>query len=151
MKNYIKKLFVGLCIAGSANSSAGIYSDDLSRCLVESSSADDKTVLVKWMFTSMSLHPQVKSMSAVTSKDLEASSKAAADMFVKLLTVTCKTQAKKAIQYEGAVAIQQGFTIFGQVAGRELFSNPEVAKGLSGIERHMDSEKINTVLGLPAK
>ncbi|MCF6253106.1 MAG: hypothetical protein L3J75_17835 [Methylococcaceae bacterium] len=151
MKSFLKVLFVGIYITSSANSFAGIYSDDLSRCLVESSTPDDKTVLVKWMFTSMSLHPQVKSMSAVTPEDLEKSNKAVAEMFVNLLTVTCKAQAKKAINYEGGLAIQQGFNVFGQVAGKELFSNPEVAKGLSGLEKYMDTEKINSNLGLPVK
>ncbi len=128
--------------------SAGVYSDDLSRCLVESSTPSDKAVLVKWMFTSMALHPDVSEMSAVTESQRDSANKAAAEMFVKLTTETCLTQAKSAIKYEGAVAIQQGFQVFGQVAGQELFANPNVAQGLSGLEKHFDSEKLANSLGL---
>jgi hypothetical protein len=65
------------------------------------------------------------------------------------MTDKCLSQAKKAIQYEGALAIQQGFNVFGQVAGQELFNNPNVAQGLADLEQHMDSEKLATLLGLP--
>jgi len=139
-------IFASLAISGIAN--AGVYTDDLSRCLVESSTASDKTTLVKWMFTSMALHPEVKSMSNVTPKQRDIANKAVADMFMKLMTETCLVQSKKAIQYEGEFAIQQGFTILGQVAGKELFANPNVAQALSGLGEHIDGEKLASALGI---
>ena len=64
----------------------------------------------------MSLHPAVGSLSSVGAEDVDASNEAAAQMFVRLLTETCPGQARKALQYEGALALQQGFGVFGQVA-----------------------------------
>ncbi len=145
MSNNIKKLVLALSLTISSFSQAGVYSDDLSRCLVESSTPSDKSKLVKWMFTSMALHPDVASMSSVTSQQRESANKDAAEMFTKLMTETCVTQAKKAIQYEGPHAIQQGFTVFGQVAGQELFTNPNVAQALAGLEKYMDNDKLATL------
>ena len=135
---------IAISFTGMAN--AGMYSDDLSRCLVESSSPSDKTTLVKWMFTAMALHPDVAAMASVTPQQRDSANKAAADMFVKLVTETRLTQAKNAIKYEGPGAIQQGFNVFGQVAGKELFANPNVAQSLAGLQKHIDGEKLNAVL-----
>ncbi|MBS98358.1 MAG: hypothetical protein CMI01_06740 [Oceanospirillaceae bacterium] len=140
-------LLIGISFSGSIN--AGIYSDDLSRCLIESSTPSDKATLVKWMFTAMALHPDVASMSAVTPQQRDEANKDAARMFVNLMTETCLEQARKAIRYEGPVAVHQGFNAFGQVAGQELFANPEVAQGLTGLEKHMDLEKLESALGTP--
>lgn len=149
MRNIIREAACLTTLVISGLSQAGVYSDDLSRCLVESSTPTDKSVLVKWMFTSMALHPDVAAMAKVSDAQRSKSNKAAADMFTKLVTETCLDQAKKAIKYEGAVALQQGFAVFGQVAGQELFANPNVAKALAGLGDHIDNEKISSALGFP--
>jgi hypothetical protein len=148
MQINLKKWMSVVLLGFSVSSQAGLYSDDLSRCLVESSTENDKTLLVRWMFTSMALHPDVASMSNVTEAQRDTVNKAAAEMFVRLMTETCVTQAKKAIQYEGAAAVEQGFNAFGQVAGKELFANPNVAQALAGLHKHIDTKKLETVLGL---
>lgn len=144
MNKPLKNIVLSICLAASAASHAGVYSDDLSRCLVESTTEQDKTMLVKWMFTAMALHPEVVAMSDVTYQQRDAANKAAAQMIVSLMTEACLTPAKKAVQYEGPLAIQQAFTILGQVAGQELFSNPNVAQGLADFEKHMDANKLRT-------
>ena len=47
------------------NASAGVFADELSRCLVKSSSTDDRVLLVQWMFAALSLHPAVQPMISV--------------------------------------------------------------------------------------
>ncbi|MBY0417860.1 MAG: hypothetical protein K2W88_07350, partial [Pararheinheimera sp.] len=69
-------------------------------------------------------------------------------MFMRLMTETCLVQSKKAIQYEGAAALEQGFNAFGQVAGKELFAHPNVAQALAGLQTHIDTKKLEAVLGL---
>lgn len=139
-------LVISMLVSGAAN--AGVYSDDLSRCLIDSSTSTDKSTLVKWMFTAMSLHPDVASMSSVTNQQRDQANKAVAEMFIKLMTETCVNQARKAIQYEGQLAIQQGFMAFGQVAGQELFANPNVSQSLAGLDKYMDGNKLASALGI---
>ena len=142
-RKYLTSLLAGsfLFLSGAVN--AGVYTDDLSRCLVESSTPNDKLTLVKWMFTAMSLHPAVESLSKVTPQQRDDSNRDVANLFVKLLTQTCKDQASTALQYEGRLAMQSSFNVLGQVAGKELFMNPNVAAGMAGLEKHMDKDKIN--------
>ena len=87
-------------------------------------------------------------MASVSAKQLDNSNKETADLSVKLLTETCKDQTIKSIKYEGEVAIQSSFSVFGQVAAKELFSNPDVAAGMAGLEKYMDAKKINETLGI---
>lgn len=130
--------------AGAAQ--AGPYSDDLAKCLVESTTAADKNALVKWMFATAGLHPAVKSIAAVTDAERAQSTRSTAELFVKLLTESCRAQAQQAVKYEGAAALQTGFQILGQVAARELFADPNVAQGLAELEQYIDSRKIEQAL-----
>ena len=125
---------------------AGPYSDDLAKCLVESTTAADKNALVKWMFATAALHPAVKSMASVTDAERAQSTRSTAELFVKLLTESCRAQAQQAVKYEGATALQTGFQILGQVAARELFADPNVAQGLAELEQYIDSRKIEQAL-----
>lgn len=59
---------------------AGPYADELSKCLVESTSTRDRPDLVRWMSTSAALHPAVKPISNVTDQELFASPEVAAGL-----------------------------------------------------------------------
>lgn len=94
----------------------GIYTDDLSRCLVDSTSQDDRSTLVRWIFEAMSQHPTVASLTSVKPADLEEANKAVGALFMRLLTETCLQKAKDAVANEGPPAIQMSFQVLGQVA-----------------------------------
>lgn len=123
-------------------SHAGPYTDDLGKCLVESTSTRDRNSLVRWLFASASVHPAVSSIALVTPEQLEDSHAQAGDLFNRLLTDSCREETKKALQYEGEITIQTSFEILGRVAGQELFSSPEVNANMSGIEKYLDQEEI---------
>jgi hypothetical protein len=124
---------------------AGVYTDDLSKCLVESTSTDDRTALVKWIFTAASAHPAISSLSTATPADLDSANQVIGALFMKLLTESCKLQTQKALRFEGPATIQLSFTVLGQVAGAELFSDPAVTKGMAGLEKYIDSEKLDAL------
>ncbi len=142
----INACIVGLMLSMSTSVQAGPYTDDLGRCLVESTTVEDKVNLVKWMFTAASVHPAVSSIASVTEAQLDDANRTTAEMFVSLLTETCKEQTQKAIRYEGQVAIEGAFRVLGQVAAKELFTSPEVSAAMSGLQQYLDSEKLRAVL-----
>jgi hypothetical protein len=127
---------------------AGPYGDELSKCLVESTTTEDKSTLVQWMFAMSALHPDVKQLSAVSAGKRNDLNKQFAGLLTTLLTKSCVDESKAAIKYEGPETISQGFSVLGQVAGRELFSNAEVAAGMGELEGLVDDKKIETALGL---
>ena len=128
----------------SSPTSAGIYTDDLSRCLVEKTTTEDKEVFVRWMYVALSLHPAVQGDLSIEKGAIDSANKTMADLMTEMLTVRCLETAQKAVKYEGAVSIQAAFQVFGQVAGAELMGNTKVAEGLGGIEKYFDQEAMNS-------
>ena len=64
---------------------AGPFSDEMSKCLVRSTSDADKTLLIRWIFTAIATHPDVKELSNVTPAVSEQLSKDAANLFADLI------------------------------------------------------------------
>jgi hypothetical protein len=139
-------------MAGAAH--AGVYSDDLSKCLVKSATPSDQSAFMVWLFAAMSTHPDVKAYSAMTDAQREAVSRKAAELLVRLMAVDCHTETVAALKYEGENAISAGFNVFGQVAARGLLGNPAVAQDLSKMEAYVDKSKLEGLAaeaGLAAK
>src|SRR5512143_2048924 len=144
----LRWLAVGLALAAPISSYAGPYGDDMAKCLVRSTTSEDKTALVRWMFAMMSLHPAVKTMATVSDEQRTAASKHIADIFQELLTKSCVNETKDAVKYEGEVTIASSFSVLGQVAARELFQDPNVAAGLADLGKAFDTGSLRKTLGL---
>jgi hypothetical protein len=125
---------------------AGVYTDDLAKCLVSSTTDADRNTLVKWIFAVMSSHPEVKSIAAVPDAKVDLLNKDAAALFMKLLTESCKAKTEQALKYEGSSAIGTSFQVLGQVAGRELFASPAVVKNMAGMQKYIDEKKLQDLM-----
>jgi len=124
---------------------AGLYTDDMSRCLVEGSTKEDKATLVRWIFVALSQNPAISSLSSVTAADIESANAAAGALFERLLTETCLEKTKLAVKYEGGSAIEASFGVLGRVASTELFSDPKVGAIVAGLEKHVDKKKLEAL------
>lgn len=125
---------------------AGVYSDDMAKCLVASTSAKDKTDLVRWIFANAALHPDVGDISSVSAGARDAMNRTTAVLMERLLTDACRKQTQDAVRYEGPVAIQLSFQVLGQVAMQELMSNKAVSAGFEGFTKFIDKAKIDALL-----
>ena len=146
-------ILVAACLEASVASLAfagGPYTDEMSKCLVRGTTDADRTLLVQWIFAMATLHPAVKSMSAVPDAERSELNRKIAGLMEHLLTVSCQSEARQALKFEGNGALEESFNVLGQVAGRELFANPQVASGMAGLEKYLDSEKLKRAL-LPSK
>jgi hypothetical protein len=139
-------LLVVLTCLVSARAAAGPYADDMAKCLVKAASPEDRTLLVKWIFSAMTLHPDLASMSAITTQQRDALTKSAGALFQRLLLESCRSETQQAVQNEGPQTIQYAFQILGQVATRGLFSDPHVLEGMKGLSKDVDEEKLKALL-----
>jgi len=115
----------------------------MGQCLVSSTSAQEKTALVRWVFANAALHPQVSSIADVTEQDKAAMDRKMAALVEKLVTDDCREETKQAVQYEGGqTAFRTSFQILGKVAMRELMNNPEVRDGFQSFSQYMDKKKL---------
>jgi len=101
------------------------------------------------MFAMMSLHPEVRSMSAVTPERRAKASKDTAALFQRLLTQTCLGETRQAIEFEGSGVIEQSFNQLGQVAARGLFSDPGVASGMAEYANYFDQQAMAKIFTKP--
>ncbi len=125
---------------------AGLYADDLSRCLVEKTTREDKNTLVRWVISTTTLHPAVATLARVDTAARARTNQDTARIFERLLTVSCLEQTRQAVRVEGAAAIQTGFQTLGQVAMAELFAHPKVAQALGELDSHIDADKLRRAL-----
>ncbi len=134
-----------LCVL-ACNANAGVYSDDMSKCLVKSTSADDQVVFSQWLFSALALHPSVKGMSNITDEQRNTLNAKAGALFVRLMTKDCRTETLAALKYEGGSAIEQSFMVFGQAAARTLMTDPAVEKGTEGLTTSVDTAEMSELL-----
>ena len=113
----------------------------------------DRSAFVVWIYSAMSIHPAVSGYSKLTDTQRNALSKTAAELLQRLMTEDCRAETIAALKYEGSSAIEGSFNTLGQVAMRDLISNPEVAKSFEKLGSYIDAAKFEALgkdAGMPA-
>jgi len=155
MKKIARIAFVAAALTGVVVSpaSAGVFTDDLSKCLVAKASPDDQTAFVQWIFAAMAFHPAVKPLSNIPQPRRDEIDSKAGQLMMRLMTVDCRAQLVSALKYEGHSAIEGAFGVLGQVAMQGLMSDPAVNKGMESLGKNIDGAKLQEVFneaGVPA-
>ena len=140
-------LSVALLAFGPMRAHAGVYGDDLAKCLVEKTSDSDQVLLAQWIYTVMSVHPSAASLAKVSEADRTVVAKKASKVFETLLTESCKEQTVKAVKYEGTEELGNSFKVLGGIAMKTLMSDPAVAAESQNFVQYVDEKKIKAVLG----
>ena len=133
-------------VAGSKPAVAGPYADELGKCLSRSATSADNITLVKWIFATMALSPDLKDIVSITDSERNVLNQQMGKVFETLVTRSCRTQAKNALQYEGSEGFGSGFGALGETAMTLLYSNPAVAEGMFGFIQYIDIDKLVKVL-----
>ncbi|HFD33014.1 MAG TPA: hypothetical protein ENJ28_09975 [Gammaproteobacteria bacterium] len=113
-------------------------------CLVDNLNGKERKNLAKWIYLAMAAHPEIKSLSSATPKDIEKSDEYIGKLITKLLTVDCPNELNTASKTNRS-ALQNGFGLVGKVAMQELMSNQNVNKALTNYIKYTDLEKIKTI------
>lgn len=146
------KLLFGLALLACTSTfcpsaRAGIYGDDLSKCLVKNTSAADKSALVQWMFFAMALNSNVASLTAIPESRRIEVDKSMASLLERLLADSCATETQAAVKYEGSNAIGESFKLLGQVATQEMMTDPAVAQGIGNFAKYLNKDRLEKVFG----
>ncbi|UBX51771.1 hypothetical protein LDO52_10570 [Acinetobacter pseudolwoffii] len=146
----IRSFFLGAALLGAAQvTMAGPTVDQLSDCLMKSTTATDKTTVLQWTFVALGNHPDLKAFSNVTATQKEALDKNLATVLQRILVEQCSAQTKAVIQSEGLEAIGDSFQALGRTTGEEILNNPEVNHQLKGVLRYVDLNKLVTTFLTP--
>ncbi len=134
---------------GPSPALAGPFANDLAKCLVRSTTPAEKTELMRWMFVAIDQHPAVRVLAQVPQAEQTVITKRAAALFQHLLVVSCRTQARQAIKYEGPASIRFGFQILGAVAARGLFTDPHVIRYVASMMQYTNKNELAQALKPP--
>jgi hypothetical protein len=146
-RKLVSILAITFGLLASQGSHAGVYTDDLGRCLVAHTSEQDRIALVRWVFLVAALHPAVSDISQVSDAERENADRNMADLLVRLMADSCRKQTHDAVQYEGPQAIETSFGTLGQVTMRGLMSDQHVQAGFAGFGKYLDGDKLKAVIG----
>ena len=138
---------------GSTGASAGVFTDDMSRCLIKAATPQDQLVLVKWMFAAFALNPDVAPLSTVTPEQRAQFNQETADLMQRLVLIDCRQQTVAALKNEGPDSLLTSLTVLGSVAARGLMMNSPAAIGMLDLARRIDGAKLRALFqeaGLPA-
>ena len=106
----------------------------------------EKITLAKWLFTnshflsSLPKPDNIQQIAAITENQKVAL------IYERLLTVTCKKAAKKAVSKKGVAALDISADTLAEIAMESLLSDIKVSKGLSGFEQFLDEKAIEAIL-----
>ena len=132
-----------LAVAGKAPAHAGQYADQLTKCLVDSTTDEDKAGLARWVFASAAQNPDVADLATVTDEQRTEMSKSAATILERVVTEDCRTQYRDARKNEGQNAnmLSMSLSTLVQVAMGKLVDNPAVSQALGGIDKELNKQK----------
>lgn len=138
-----RAVFFAMTLLGATQVSiAGPTVDQLSECLMKSTTVTDKTTVLQWTFVALGNHPDLKAFSNVTASQKEALDKNLATVLQRILVEQCSAQTKAVIAAEGVQAVGDSFQELGRITGEEILENPEVKSQLKGVLRYVDLNKL---------
>lgn len=142
----ISALFVALSLSISSIGAANEAIDNVSVCLTNSTSTNDRADLVKWIFVAMSKHPQLSALSGSTPEQDEAAIRRAGQLFTRLIADDCATQIRAMVAAHGEQSLSVAFEVLGRVAMQDLMTHPDVQAVFTGLDRYADQQRIDRVI-----
>jgi hypothetical protein len=134
-------LVVVAAMLSSSHAFAGIYTDDMSRCIVASSSSNDRDLLMRWIFVAMATNPKIKDMSSISEDQSKKLSIAAVGLMQRLMLTDCRKQTIEAHKYEGQSAIRDAFSVLGQAAMTDIMQDDATAAYMGSFGAYLDEGK----------
>jgi len=144
MKHSLTVLSLGLA-ALAAQAQPAV--DSFSKCLADSTTGKDRKDLARWLFVAMGSHPDMRTSATITASAPDDSSRTAGQLFTKLIAESCATQAQAAVRLVGPSAFQSAFGVLGGLAMQELMADKDVAASMALLQKYVDAEKVQSVLG----
>ncbi|AZV47141.1 hypothetical protein C3L23_07595 [Nautilia sp. PV-1] len=140
MKKFIFTIILGVSL------NAGVYTNQLIKCMVKNTTPQNITTLKKWMFFAFAQDSDLKKYAKISLKDKKEVNKEMGKYVTKLLTDKCAAELKNAVKYEGAKSISIAFEYLGRIAGSAITSSPDVKLFFSDLTKYVDMKKLDKIL-----
>jgi hypothetical protein len=152
MRNWRLGAVALLGLVSSPMAQAGIYTDDLTKCVVRSTSGGDQVAFMRWMFAALSTNPSLSDLASVKPQQTDELTRTVAGLMERLMLKDCRSEMVSALKYEGGGAIGAAFNTLGNVAARNLMTNPATMAEMAKLQQYSDVSAFNELAreaGLP--
>ena len=122
----ILNLFFIIFLSFNLNLSSGPFTDEFAKCIVMKTTTQEKTDLVRWIYVTMSFHPQLMDLSNLTADDVEMANIRIADYMTNVFAYKCNEELNMAIEYEGEESVYYAFELLGEIAMTEVLEDEGV-------------------------
>jgi|GEM_PF-2397908 len=110
----------------------------LGRCFVNKSTGDDRMAVARWMLAGMASAPRMADVAKVDPSRKVEADKGMAAVFTRLMTIDCANEARPLFLAKSKAAFETAGGALGEIAMKELLSDPKAAEGLSGYIQYLD-------------
>lgn len=139
-------LAVAAVAALTGPAAAGVYGDDLGRCLVSKTPEDQQMIFLAFTAVAMAQHPSVQPYTQASTAHLEELQGKAAKVLEVAMTETCRSESLAAFRFEGPIAVSTALQTFGMAAMRNLTLHPAVAEAFEGTSGKIDTSKFDALV-----
>lgn len=142
-------MVISLLLLTSQLTRASDSVDQLSQCLLTSTTAADKSIVLQWTFVALSAHPDLQAYSQVTTEQRDRLDQNLAQVLQRILLEQCANETKTVIQNDGIQAVGSSFQALGQETGAQILKTPEIKEQYKGVLRYLDWGKLTTTFLTP--
>lgn len=125
------------CILPLQVAQASAQLDRARVCLQESTSGKDRRILVQWIFTALSAHPDLREFAPLKDRKVTIDREAAV-IFERLMVKDCLAELRPL----GPTGIEAAFNHLGQIATKEMMQNRSFETAVEEFLKGMDIGKI---------
>lgn len=117
--------------------------NELKKCLIQSASSKDKTILALWSGLIMTQHTAVAPMVSISEKDFLKITKEAGNVYLRLTCEMCLNETFNAVKHESGNALGDSFTWLEEVSKAENDSDAGVRKALKLFHAYTAEKLLN--------
>lgn len=114
----------------------------LATCLTRSATAEDHTILIRWVFVAMARHPTVSEFAAISDAQRVEANRQMGGLFNRLLLDSCPSETRAAFQSDGQKALEEPFRVLAESAMAGLMDHPDVNAGIVEMTTYIELDRL---------
>lgn len=128
-------------IFSASPSVAGTHGDELTKCMLQSWTAENQATFKKWAFSMFAQDPVFVDLPHPSQAQTDELAKKIVGDLERLIMVNCRKEATAALKNEGPTALSPSLRALSQSMGQSWSDNVSQSLNLAGVLKFMDRSK----------
>lgn len=143
-------MFVAVAPQQGRAQSMSPQTQTLSACIEQSTTPEDGTLLIRWIFIAMARHPSVNSLASIPDAERVSINRQTGALLNRLILDACPDEARAALLVDGERAMVAPFESFGRRAMEGIMAHPDVEASVAEMASYLDEERLGQLMAQPA-